>query len=137
MKSPEHAALGAVAAGILVVALPDVAVPLEAAGLFAYGVLLSVFVDLDHFLLARYYAGDWSHLRRCATDPVFAFTQQEQVFEGVDTRTLEVHRLLSHVLLGGALVGGLALVEPTYALFTAVVLYVHVVADLLRDGGIA
>jgi hypothetical protein len=59
------------------------------------------------------------------------------VFEGVDTRTLEVHRLLSHVLLGGALVGVLALFEPIYALFTAVVLYVHVVADLLRDAEIA
>ena len=137
MKSPEHAALGTVASGILVLALPDIAVPLEAAALFAYGVVLSVFVDLDHFLLARFHAGDWLHFRRCVTDPVFAFTEQEQVFEGVDTRTLEVHRLLSHVLLGGGLVAVLALFAPVYALFTAVVLYVHVVADLLRDGGLA
>jgi hypothetical protein len=137
MKSPEHAVLGAIASGILVAVLPGISVPLEAAVLFAYGLVLSVFVDLDHFLVARYHAGDWSHLRRCVTDPVFAFTEQEQVFEGVDTRTLEVHRLLSHVLLGGALVGVLALFEPIYALFTAVVLYVHVVADLLRDAEIA
>jgi hypothetical protein len=137
MKSPEHAVLGAVASGILVVVLPEITVPLEAAILFAYGLVLSIFVDLDHFLLARYHAGDWSHLRRCVTDPVFAFTQQEQVFEGVDTRTLEIHRLLSHVLLGGLLVGALAVFEPVYALFTAVVLYVHVVADLLRDAKIA
>jgi hypothetical protein len=137
MKSPEHAVLGAIASGILVAVLSGISVPLEAAVLFAYGLVLSVFVDLDHFLVARYHAGDWSHLRRCVTDPVFAFTEQEQVFEGVDTRTLEVHRLLSHVLLGGALVGVLALFEPIYALFTAVVLYVHVVADLLRDAEIA
>ena len=137
MKSPEHAALGAVASGILVFALPGIAVPLEAAALFAYGVVLSVFIDLDHFLLARYHAGDWSHFRRCVTDPVFAFTEQEQVFEGVDTRTLEVHRLLSHVLFGGGLVAVLALFAPVYAVFTAVVLYVHVVADLLRDAEIA
>jgi hypothetical protein len=136
MKSPEHAALGAVASAVLAVALP-VAAPLEAAALFAYGVGLSVFVDLDHFLVARRLSGDWSHLRRCVTDPVFAFTQQEQVFEGVDTRRLEVTRLLSHLLVGGALVAALALFRPVYALFTAVVLYVHVVADLLRDGDIA
>jgi hypothetical protein len=137
MKSPEHATLGTVAPGVLVVALPGVGGPLEAAALFAYGFGLSVFVDLDHFLVARYHAGDWSHLRRCVTDPVFAFTQQEQVFDGVDTRTLEVQRLLSHLLLGGALVGVLAAFEPVYAVFTAVVLYVHVVADLLRDAEIA
>lgn len=136
MKSPEHAVLGGGASLVLVAALP-VSVPLEAAGLVAYGLLLSVFVDLDHFAVARYHSGDWAHLRRCVTDPVFAFTEQEQVFEGVDTRTLEVHRLLSHLLLGGALVGGLGLVRPVYALFTAGVLYVHVVADLLRDAEIA
>lgn len=136
MKSPEHATLGAIAAIALVFALP-VSVPLEAAALVAYGLLLSVFIDLDHFVVARYHAGDWSHLRRCVTDPVFAFTEQERVFEGVDTQTLEVHRLLSHLLLGGALVGALALFSSVYALFTAGVLYVHVVADLVRDGEIA
>jgi hypothetical protein len=137
MNSPEHATLGAVVSAISVFTLPNVAFPLEATGLFAYGVLLSVFVDLDHFVLARVHAGNWSHLRRCLTDPVFAFTRQEQVFDGVDTRTLETHRLLSHALLGGVLVAATTLVAPVYGLFTGVVLYVHVVADLLRDGGVA
>ncbi|WP_435177952.1 hypothetical protein [Halorussus sp. AFM4] len=136
MKSPEHAALGAVASVLLVLALP-VSVPVEAAGLVAYGVLLSVFVDLDHFLVARQLSGNWSHLRRCVTDPAFAFTEQERVFDGVDTRTLETRRLLTHMLVGGALVGALAVLAPVYAVFTAGVLYVHVVADLLRDGEIA
>lgn len=137
MKSAEHAILGAVTAGALVVALPGIAAPLEALALFAYGLVLSVFVDLDHFLLARYHAGDWSHFRRCVTDPTFAFTQQERVFDGVDTRALETHRLLSHALVGGVLVAGTFLLAPTYAVFTAMILYVHVVADLLRDGGVA
>lgn len=135
MKSPEHAMLGAIASGIFVLALP-ISVPLEAAAWVAYGVVLSVFVDLDHFVLARYHAGDWSHLRRCVTDPVFALTEQERVFDGVDTRTLERHRLLSHLLVGGALVGALAVFSTAIAVFTAGVLYVHVVADLLRDGEI-
>lgn len=137
MKSPEHATLGAVVAAVLVFALPKISFPLEAAGLVTYGILLSVFVDLDHFVLARVHAGNWSHLRRCLTDPVFAFTRQEQVFDGVDTRTLETHRLLSHALLSGVLVAATTFVAPVYGLFTAVVLYVHVVADLLRDGGVA
>lgn len=137
MKSPEHAVLGAATAGLLVVALPEIGIPLEALALFAYGVVLSVFVDLDHFLLARYHAGDWSHFRRCATDPVFAFTQQEQVFDGVDTDTLETHRLLTHAVIGTGLVGATFLLSPIYAVFTAVVLSVHVVADLLRDREIA
>ena len=59
------------------------------------------------------------------------------MFDGVDTQTLETLRLLSHLLLGGAWVGALALVRPVYALFTAGVLYVHVVADLLRDADVA
>lgn len=137
MKSAEHAILGGITAGVLVVALPGIDLPLEAFALFAYGLLLSVFVDLDHFLLARYHAGDWSHFRRCVTDPAFAFTRQEQVFDGVDGPTLETHRLLSHALVGGALVAGTFLVGPIYAVFTAIILYVHVVADLLRDGGVA
>jgi hypothetical protein len=136
MKSPEHAALGSVASLLLVAALP-VSIPVEAALLVAYGVLLSVFVDLDHFVVARYLAGDWSHFRRCVTDPKFAFTEQESVFDGVDTRTLETLRLLSHLLVGGAWVGLLGVVRPVYALFTAGVLYVHVVADLLRDADVA
>ena len=137
MKSHEHAVLGALASVALVLGLPGVSLPLEAVGLVAYGVLLSVFIDLDHFVAARLHAGDWSHLRKCVTDPVFAFTEQEQVFEGVDTNTLETHRLLSHMVGGGALVVATALLAPLYGLFTAVVLYVHVTADLLRDGGLA
>lgn len=137
MKSPEHATLGGLTSGVLVVALPGIGFPAEGLALFAYGVLLSVFIDLDHFVVARYHAGDWSHFLRCVTDPRFAFTEQEQVFDGVDTRTLETQRLLTHALVGGALVGGLSLVAPVYGVFTAVVLYVHVVADLLRDAEIA
>lgn len=137
MKSHEHAVLGTLASVSLVFAFAEISFPLEAALLVAYGVLLSVFIDLDHFVAARLHAGDWSHLRRCVTNPVFAFTEQEQVFDGVDTNQLETHRLLSHALVGGVLVVATTfLLAPVYGLFTAVVLYVHVTADLLRDGGI-
>lgn len=137
MYSREHAAIGAVVSGLGVAAL-RAALPSPAlAALFAYGLLLSVFIDLDHFLVARRHAGDWSHLRACVSDPVFAFTEQDEVFAGVPERRIRTERLLSHALVGGALTAALAAVSVPVALFTAAVVYVHVVADLLRDAGFA
>lgn len=137
MYSREHFLIGIAVAGAGVVALRDAfSVPVLAA-LFAYGVLLSVFVDLDHFVVARRHAGDWSHLRDCVRDPVYAFTEQDEVFEGIPESQIRIERLLSHALLGGALTAALWVVSPLVAGFTAVVLYAHVVADLLRDAGVA
>ncbi|PSQ29321.1 hypothetical protein BRD03_00910 [Halobacteriales archaeon QS_9_68_17] len=137
MYSREHVAIGAVVSGLGVAAL-RAALPSPAlAALFAYVLLLSVFIDLDHFLVARRHAGDWSHLRACVSDPVFAFTEQDEVFAGVPERRIRTERLLSHALVGGALTAALAAVSVPVALFTAAVVYVHVVADLLRDAGFA
>jgi len=137
MYSREHFLIGATvsAAGVAVLR-GAFSVPLLAA-LFVCGVLLSVFIDLDHFLVARRHAGDWSHLRTCVRDPVFAFTQQDEVFEGIPEQQIQLERLLSHALVGGALTAALALVSVPVAVFAAVVVYAHVVADLLRDAGIA
>ena len=137
MYSREHAAIGAVVSGLGVAALRP-AFSLPALGtLFAYGFLLSVFIDLDHFFVARRHAGDWSHLRACVRDPVFAFTEQDEVFAGVPEQQIRTERLLSHALIGGALTAGLAAVSVPVALFSGVVVYVHVLADLLRDAGFA
>ncbi|NHN49922.1 hypothetical protein G9464_20340 [Halostella sp. JP-L12] len=137
MYSREHALLGAVVSAIGVAALRGTFSLPALAALFAYGVLLSVFIDLDHFVVARRHAGDWSHLRACVRDPVFAFTEQDEVFAGVPEGQIRTERLLSHALIGGALTAGLAAASVPVGLFTAVVLYVHVVADLLRDAGLA
>ncbi|WP_433624059.1 hypothetical protein [Halomicrococcus sp. NG-SE-24] len=135
MYSREHFLLGAVAAGLMLVPLSRTFGPLVLAALFGYGVLLSVFVDLDHFVLTRFRTGDWRHLRACLAEPTAAFGDQDWVFEDVDD--MEHERILSHAVVGGALVAALLVVSVPVAVFTAVLLYVHVLADLLRDNDLA
>jgi hypothetical protein len=137
MKSPEHAAIGAVVAAVGVAAVFPAASLATQAALWAGGVLLSVFVDLDHFLIARRMRGDWSNLRLALSDPRAGWIEQERVFADVDEDTLQRYRLLSHHLIGGVLVGVGALVDARLAVLVAVLLYAHVVADLLRDAEVA
>ncbi|MFC7156533.1 hypothetical protein ACFQPA_13875 [Halomarina halobia] len=136
MHSPEHAAVGAVvsAVGVAVLAFTEAFSLAALLALWAYGVALSVFVDLDHFLIARIQTGDWSHLRTSLRDLRGAFLDQEGAFRGL---AMERRRHLSHHLVVGLLVGALALVSVPVAAFTAVVLYAHVLCDLLRDNEIA
>ncbi|WP_423744237.1 hypothetical protein V5735_14950 (plasmid) [Haladaptatus sp. SPP-AMP-3] len=137
MYSREHFLIGAVASALLLVPLSGrFGTPLLVA-LFVYGVLLSVFIDLDHFVLTRFETGNWRHLRACLANPTDAFGDQDWVFEDVDSAELEHMRILSHVAIGGVLVGVTAFLWPPVAVFTAVVLYCHVLADLLRDNGVA
>jgi hypothetical protein len=135
--SPEHAAVGAVVStvGAAVLWATTGFGALALAALFAWGVWLSVFVDLDHYLLARLHAGDWSHLRAALAAPGAALTEQEGTFESVEG--IVPQRLLSHHLLGAALVVGLLALSVPVAAFTAAILYAHVVCDLLRDAGLA
>jgi hypothetical protein len=135
MKSAEHAAIGAVVSTVCVAAMRGRSIPRRIA-LLGYGLLLSVFVDLDHFLIARLRVGDWSHLRRSLADPVWAFTEQEEVFDDLD-EDIDFERLVSHALLGGLLTLGWYLVSPLVAVYTAIVLYFHVLADMLREAELA
>lgn len=137
MYSREHLLIGALVSALLLVPLSNLFGPLLLAGLFVYGVLLSVFIDLDHFVLTRFETGSWRHLRACLSNPVDAFGDQDWVFEDVDSAELEHMRILSHVAIGGALVAILVVLWPPVAVFTAVLLYFHVLADLLRDNGVA
>jgi hypothetical protein len=137
MKSPEHAVVGAVvgtaAVGVL---FADAPLTTQVA-IWAGGVFVSVFVDLDHFLIARRMAGDWSNLRRAVSNPRVGLVDQEEVFVDVDEPRLRQYRLLSHLLVGGVLVAVLSQVESRLAVLAAVLLYAHVVADLLRDAELA
>jgi hypothetical protein len=137
MKSPEHAAIGAlVSGGAVVVLFPTVALG-PTLVLWAGGVLLSVFIDLDHFLIARRMTGDWSNLRRAVSDPRVGLIDQEKVFADVDEVRLRQYRLLSHLLVGGTVVVVSSQLAGRMAVFVAVLLYAHVVADLLRDAELA
>lgn len=138
MNSAEHAAVGAVASALAVVALAARR-PLSrarAVALWAYGVALSVGIDFDHFPLARAEAGDWAALRRALRRPTAALTDPDYVFPD-PTLGLAPLRLRSHLAIGTALTAAIALLAPPIAAFTAVVLAVHVACDLLRDSGVA
>lgn len=99
-----------------------------------YGLALGVAIDLDHLLLARVYAGDWRHLEGVLRNPIAAVTDQEGMFD--DVRDMKLPRLLSHVLIGGVLVGLTRRLSKPVGFVTAVVLYWHLLCDLLRDNRI-
>jgi len=136
VNSHEHALGGLLTSVLLAGAFHSQFSPGGLAALVVYGVLLSVFIDLDHFLIVGVLDGELTTLRACLRDPVWAFTDQEAVF--AEQSGLEVLRLLSHALIGGVLsVLFLVVSAPTLAVFTACVVAVHGVLDLLRDAGIA
>lgn len=135
MQSHEHAAVGAVvSAGGLLVLLPDLALAGSVAA-FAYGVGLSVLIDLDHFPVARLVLGDWRHARRVLANPAGLVGDQSWIFADVDG-ALRGPRLLSHAVLGAVLVAGTWAALPALGAFTAVVLVAHVGCDLLRDADV-
>lgn len=129
MYSSQHAALSLVAGLVLVPLVPTV---VSGPVLVAYAVVLGVGVDFDHFVVARVNAGNWRALRACVVDPRRVFLAQDEIFEAEEVWPLQ--RLLSHAVLGGALVAGLLAVDRLgVAVASAVVLYVHVLADLVWD----
>lgn len=123
-----------VVAGLLTVLLPpvvlgDVAVP--PAVVVAYGVAVGVFIDLDHFLIARFKTGNWDAVRFCLSNPGTVVADQSQIFDPGDVGVLS--RLLSHVVIGGLAVPAIAVVSVPLAIVTAGVLYAHLLADLVWD----
>lgn len=128
MRSTHHFVIS-VALGALVSLPLDLPVsPVLAVG---YAAALGVGIDLDHFLVARYNTGDWSAVRACLRDPRIVLVDQGAIFE--PDAIWPVERLLTHVVAMGAIVVGLAAVAPSLALLSAVVLYGHLLSDLLWD----
>lgn len=103
--------------------------PVHAASLVVFAAVLGTAIDLDHFLIARLRAGDWRHLRFAVRNPRAAFLDQDELFAEGDVGSLT--RLLSHALIAGLLVVVLLRIAPFLAFVSAVVLYVHVVCDLI------
>jgi hypothetical protein len=96
-----------------------------------YGTAVGVFIDLDHFVIARVNTGSWASLEFCLTNPGAAFVDQDRIFRQGDVGALS--RLLSHLLLAGVVVPVLALASVPLALVTGAVLYVHIVTDVAWD----
>lgn len=133
MRSTDHAGIGAVVGPVAIGALARGRSLRTKLALWTYGVLLSVLVDLDHFVLARLKTGHWSHLRRALAHPTWALTSTKEVFPDVG---MKLERLTSHVLVGGILVLALRPFDRLFATYTAIVLYAHLLADLLHDVGL-
>lgn len=131
MRSKEHLLVSVPVTGVALAAVRERCSRFGLAALGVYGVLLGVFVDLDHFLIARLWTGDWHHLRGSVRNPIGAFVAQEEIFD--DVRDMQDERLLSHVLLAGLLVGVTRLLSRPLGFVTGVVLYAHLLCDLLRD----
>ena len=128
MYSRDHAVVSATVGAAGVVVLP---IPLPWWGAVGYAVVVGVAIDFDHFAVARVETGDWAALRRCLRNPKIAVFDQDEIFDPQDLWPLQ--RLLSHHLIGGMVVFGLWLASEPLALFTAVVLYAHVLGDLVWD----
>lgn len=129
MYSRDHAILS-VLAGLVLVAVTTP--PVHPAAVVVVAVALGVGIDFDHFLVAYLNTGSAKSTRRVLRDPRVVVTGQDDIFEEADLS--KAQRLLSHVLIAGALVTALWLASaPYWALVVGVTLYVHVVADLYAD----
>lgn len=128
MYSRDHAIVSAAVGAAAVAVLP---VPLPWWAAVGYAVVVGVAIDFDHFAVARLETGNWAALRRCLRNPKIAVLEQDEIFGPQDLWPLQ--RLLSHHLIGGVVVFGLWPVSEPLALFTAVVLYAHVLGDLVWD----
>lgn len=92
---------------------------------------VGVGIDVDHFAIARYNTGRWSALRSCVRDPTIVFVGQDKIFEPGEVGPL--HRLLSHVFVGGVAVLAIAAVSIPWALVVLAAVYTHLLADLVWD----
>lgn len=132
--------ISAGAAVALVALLPLGATPALAAAAVALLTAAGVLIDLDHFVVARLVRGDWANARRAVADPRAAIVDQSGLFGPGDVRALQ--RLLSHALIAPVAIAaawaygdavGTAATAPAAALAMAVVLYLHVLTDLIWD----
>lgn len=128
MYSKSHGAIS-VAVGVgLVVAGIEFVHPLV---VVAYAAAVGVGIDFDHFVVARYRTGSWRAFRYLLSNPRRALADQSTIFREDDLNALD--RLLSHVLIIGVAVPLTWVVSVDLGVTTAVVLYAHVLSDLLVD----
>ncbi|WP_135663463.1 hypothetical protein [Halorhabdus rudnickae] len=129
MYSSAHATISLVVAGVVIIVGDPTLHPMLAVG---YGVALGVFIDLDHFALAWLLAGSLDPLVRVLRAPWIIVTDPGSIFETDDLGPYQ--RLISHVVIAGVLVPTLwVVVDPFVGILSAVVLYAHVLADLIAD----
>ena len=135
MQPFEHAVVGTIvsAFGALALGVQTTLSPVALAVLFAYGLLLSVFIDLDHFPLARLDAGHWGHFWEATRNLPAVLLGRRTLFESSIADRLRPRRIASHVVIGTVLAMAGWTIRPGVAGFTVLVVGAHVTCDLLRD----
>lgn len=127
MYSIYHAVISAaIGVGVVVAGAPY-----PAPALVAYSIVVGVGIDLDHLIVARLNTGEWRLVRRSLRRPTSVLLDQDALLEDGDVPPRQ--RLLTHAVLGGAVVGLLVPLDRFLAALTALVLYGHVLADLVAD----
>lgn len=129
MRSHAHA-VASLGVGVAALALTTPPLPWWAVLLVA--VVAGVSIDVDHFLIARYNAGDWRAVRACLRDPRIVLFDQGAIFEeGVEVDAIE--RLLTHLVIGGVAVPLIWVASPYLAGLVAATLYAHLLADAVSS----
>jgi hypothetical protein len=85
-------------------------------------------IDLDHFLVAWYNAGEPRAIRAGLANPRRLFLEQDALFEEGEISSHE--RLLTHVVIAGLVTPVAWFPSPTLGLVTGLTLYAHVLSDL-------
>lgn len=132
MYSKHHLVVSA-AVGAALLAVAPMAPPawLPPVGVVGYAAAIGVVIDLDHFVLAWLNSGTPRAIRAGLARPRTLVIEQSVLFEAGEVSKLD--RLLSHVVIVGVAVPATWALAPFLGLVTAVVLYTHVLADLVWD----
>jgi hypothetical protein len=89
--------------------------------------VVGVGIDLDHFPIAWYNAGEPRAIRAVLSDPRLLL-RQGAIFHPGEVSAHE--RLLTHAVIAGVATPATWLLAPTLGLVTGLVLYAHVLTDL-------
>ena len=121
--------VGSLAVGLALLAVsPPTVLGRPALVLVPYAVVVGVGIDLDHFLIAWYNAGEPRAIRAGLANPRRLVLDQDQLFEAGEISSHE--RLLTHAVLAGLLTPAAWALSATLGLATAATLYVHLLSDL-------
>lgn len=129
----KHHLLVSLALGVAVAALWPGVAPIGPVGpgVVAGAGLVGVLVDLDHLVIAWLNSGEPRALSYGLANPRVAFLDQSELFEDGEVSSHE--RLLSHVLIVGVAVPVGFWLAPLVGVTLAVVLYGHVLSDLVWE----
>jgi len=127
MYSTGHAVVSLAVGLAAAVVAPPTVLGLPAALLVPYAAVVGVGIDLDHFAIAWYNAGEPRAIRAVLANPRL-LVHQVGIFRDGEVTSHE--RLLTHAVIAGLVTPAAWLLAPTLGLVTGLTLYAHVLTDL-------